>query len=156
MIVNKKPHEHLGVMIVESGWGSMIPCAIIAHLAKDGPAAKSGRLNVGDQILSVNGTSLVGLPLLECQNVIKVGMDVIVRGMESLKVVFFLFENISKEDYEYLMHDVLNFQSIRPTTKVTMKIVSCPPTVQVVVNRPDTKYQLGFSVQNGMVIPVLV
>ena len=32
-----------------------------------------------------------------------------------------------------------------------MKIVSCPPTVQVVVNRPDTKYQLGFSVQNGMV-----
>lgn len=72
MIVNKKPAEMLGVMIVESGWGSMIPCAIIAHLAKDGPAAKSGRLNVGDQILSVNGTSLVGLPLLECQNIIKV------------------------------------------------------------------------------------
>lgn len=42
-------------------------------------------------------------------------------------------------------------QSIRPATKVVMKIVSCPPTVQVVVNRPDTKYQLGFSVQNGMV-----
>ena len=55
----------------------MIPCAIIAHLAKDGPAAKSGRLNVGDQILSVNGTSLVGLPLLECQNIIKVCRDVI-------------------------------------------------------------------------------
>lgn len=71
--MNKKPHEYLGVMIVESGWGSMIPCAIVAHLAKEGPAAKSGRLNVGDQILSVNGTSLVGLPLLECQNVIKVG-----------------------------------------------------------------------------------
>lgn len=74
VIVNKKPAEMLGVMIVESGWGSMIPCAIIAHLAKDGPAAKSGRLNVGDQILSVNGTSLVGLPLLECQNIIKVMM----------------------------------------------------------------------------------
>ena len=76
VIVNKKPHEHLGVMVVESGWGSMIPCVIIAHLAKDGPAAKSGRLNVGDQILSVNGTSLVGLPLLECQTIIKVGSDV--------------------------------------------------------------------------------
>lgn len=116
VIVNKKPHEHLGVMIVESGWGSMIPCAIIAHLAKDGPAAKSGRLNVGDQILSVNGTSLVGLPLLECQNIIK---------------------------------------GIRPATKVIMKIVSCPPTVQVVVNRPDTKYQLGFSVQNGMICSLM-
>ncbi|KAJ7385264.1 Amyloid-beta A4 precursor protein-binding A member 1 [Desmophyllum pertusum] len=116
VIVNKKPAEMLGVMIVESGWGSMIPCAIIAHLAKDGPAAKSGRLNVGDQILSVNSTSLVGLPLLECQNIIK---------------------------------------GIRPTTKVVMKIVSCPPTVQVVVNRPDTKYQLGFSVQNGMICSLM-
>ena len=37
-----------------------------------------------------------------------------------------------------------------------MKIVSCPPTVQVVVNRPDTKYQLGFSVQNGMVSGLIV
>ena len=46
---------------------------------------------------------------------------------------------------------VYAFQNIRPDTKVVMKIVSCPPTVQVVVNRPDTKYQLGFSVQNGMV-----
>ncbi|XP_067036053.1 uncharacterized protein [Acropora muricata] len=116
VIVNKKPHEYLGVMIVESGWGSMIPCAIVAHLAKEGPAAKSGRLNVGDQILSVNGTSLVGLPLLECQNVIK---------------------------------------GIRPNTKVVLKIVSCPPTVQVVVNRPDTKYQLGFSVQNGMICSLM-
>lgn len=116
VVVNKKPHEYLGVMIVESGWGSMIPCAIIAHLAKEGPAAKSGRLNVGDQILSVNGTSLVGLPLWECQNIIK---------------------------------------GIRPNTKVVLKIVSCPPTVQVVVNRPDTKYQLGFSVQNGMICSLM-
>ena len=72
VVVNKKPGESLGVMIVESGWGSMIPTAIIAHLAKEGPAAKSGRLNVGDQILSVNNTSLVGLPLPECQTIIKV------------------------------------------------------------------------------------
>lgn len=39
---------------------------------------------------------------------------------------------------------------------MVMKIVSCPPTVQVVVNRPDTKYQLGFSVQNGMVSGLIV
>lgn len=47
-------------------------------------------------------------------------------------------------------------QGIRPNTKVVMKVVSCPPTVQVVVNRPDTKYQLGFSVQNGMVSGTIV
>ena len=29
--------------------------------------------------------------------------------------------------------------------------VSCPPVVEVKIKRPDTKYQLGFSVQNGVV-----
>ena len=72
VVVNKKPGETLGMMILESGWGSMIPTAIVAHLAKDGPVTKSGRLNVGDQILEVDGTSLVGLTLAECQTHIKV------------------------------------------------------------------------------------
>ena len=53
-------------MIVESGCmgGSMIPTVVIAHMDNKGPAAKSGQLNVGNQILAVNGQSLVGLPLL--------------------------------------------------------------------------------------------
>ena len=29
--------------------------------------------------------------------------------------------------------------------------VSCAPVVEVKIKRPDTKYQLGFSVQNGVV-----
>ncbi len=61
-------------MIVESGWGSMIPTVVIAHMDNKGPAAKSSQLNVGNQILAVNGQSLVGLPLLECQNIIRVIM----------------------------------------------------------------------------------
>lgn len=59
-------------MIVESGWGSILPTVIIASLMHGGPAAKSGRLNIGDQIMTVNGTSLVGLPLSTCQSIIKV------------------------------------------------------------------------------------
>ena len=59
-------------MIVESGWGSMVPTVVIAHLDNKGPAAKSGQLNVGTQLLAVNGPSLVGLPLLEAQNIIRV------------------------------------------------------------------------------------
>ena len=30
-------------------------------------------------------------------------------------------------------------------------VVSCTPVVEVLVKRPDLKYQLGFSVQNGVV-----
>lgn len=32
-----------------------------------------------------------------------------------------------------------------------LTVVPCPPVVEVKIRRPDTKYQLGFSVQNGVV-----
>lgn len=59
-------------MIVESGWGSMLPTVVIANLAPAGAAARCGQLNIGDQIIAINGVSLVGLPLSTCQNYIKV------------------------------------------------------------------------------------
>ena len=62
----------LGVVIVESGWGSILPTVILANMLNSGPAARSGRLSVGDQIMSINDTSLVGLPLATCQGIIKV------------------------------------------------------------------------------------
>ncbi|TNM92530.1 hypothetical protein fugu_019542 [Takifugu bimaculatus] len=69
--IEKQKGEILGVVIVESGWGSILPTVIIASLMHAGPAEKSGRLNIGDQIMTVNGTSLVGLPLSTCQSIIK-------------------------------------------------------------------------------------
>jgi len=64
--------EPLGIVLVESGWGSMLPTVVLANLMPSGPAARTGRLNIGDQIMSIDGTSLVGLPLSACQNYVKV------------------------------------------------------------------------------------
>lgn len=72
VVVPKMKGEILGVVIVESGWGSMLPTVVIANLAPSGAAARCGQLNIGDQIIAVNGVSLVGLPLSTCQNYIKV------------------------------------------------------------------------------------
>ncbi|KAG7277976.1 hypothetical protein CRUP_020292, partial [Coryphaenoides rupestris] len=69
--IEKAKGEILGVVIVESGWGSILPTVIIANMMHAGPAEKSGCVNIGDQIMSVNSTSLVGLPLATCQNIIK-------------------------------------------------------------------------------------
>jgi len=71
--VPKLKNEPLGIVIVESGWGSMVPTIVLASMAPGGAAARCGQLNVGDQIMSINGVSLVGLPLSTCQNYIKVG-----------------------------------------------------------------------------------
>jgi amyloid beta (A4) precursor protein-binding family A protein 1 (X11) len=64
--------EILGLMVIDSGYGSAIPTCMIAHMSKTGAAGQSGLLNVGDQILSINGVSLVGLPLKATIEQIKV------------------------------------------------------------------------------------
>lgn len=72
VFIEKAKGEILGLVIVESGWGSILPTVIIANMMHAGPAERSGKLNIGDQIMSINGTSLVGLPLSTCQSIIKV------------------------------------------------------------------------------------
>ncbi|CAF1181425.1 unnamed protein product [Rotaria sordida] len=115
-IVTKGKNEPLGIVIVESGWGSMLPTVVIANMMPGGPAARGGQLNIGDQIISVNGISMVGLPLSNCQAQIK---------------------------------------NMKHLTTVRLVVVPCPPVVEVLIRRPDTKYQLGFSVQNGIICSLL-
>lgn len=70
--IRKQKGEILGIAIVESGWGSILPTVVIANLMHGGPAERSGELSIGDRLMSVNGTSLVGLPLGTCQSIIRV------------------------------------------------------------------------------------
>ncbi|XP_037387555.1 amyloid-beta A4 precursor protein-binding family A member 1 isoform X3 [Pygocentrus nattereri] len=114
--IEKQKGEILGVVIVESGWGSILPTVIIANMMHAGPAEKSGRLNIGDQIMSINGTSLVGLPLSTCQSIIK---------------------------------------GLKNQSRIKLNIVRCPPVTTVLIRRPDLRYQLGFSVQNGIICSLM-
>ncbi|XP_045498721.1 uncharacterized protein LOC123696491 isoform X8 [Colias croceus] len=116
VVVPKSKGEILGVVVVESGWGSMLPTVVIANLAPAGAAARCGQLNIGDQIIAINGVSLVGLPLSTCQTYIK---------------------------------------NSKNQTVVKLTVVPCAPVVEVKIKRPDTKYQLGFSVQNGVICSLL-
>ncbi|XP_023139887.2 amyloid-beta A4 precursor protein-binding family A member 2 [Amphiprion ocellaris] len=116
LYVEKQKGEILGVVIVESGWGSILPTVILASMLNSGPATRSGKLSVGDQIMSINDTSLVGLPLATCQGIIK---------------------------------------GLKNQVKVKLSIVSCPPVTTVLIKRPDLKFQLGFSVQNGIICSLM-
>ncbi|XP_057305598.1 uncharacterized protein LOC130643708 isoform X3 [Hydractinia symbiolongicarpus] len=116
VVVVKKRGDYLGIMLLESGWGSMLPTVFVAHLANYSAAARCQQLLVGDHILSCNGASLVGLPLSECNTILR---------------------------------------NTRSSNRVVLRVVSCPPVVDVVVSRPDVKYQLGFSVQNGTICSLL-
>lgn len=80
LLLEKQKGEILGVVIVESGWGSILPTVILANMMNGGPAARSGKLSIGDQIMSINNTSLVGLPLATCQGIIKVSRSHVVTG----------------------------------------------------------------------------
>ncbi len=72
VVITKAPGEILGLAVVESGWGSILPTVVVANLLHGGPAERSGELSIGDRIMSVNSTSLVGLPITTCQNIIRV------------------------------------------------------------------------------------
>ncbi|XP_039270048.2 amyloid-beta A4 precursor protein-binding family A member 1-like [Styela clava] len=69
--VEKKKGEAMGIAIVESGWGSIIPTVILANLQHGSPIERNGKFSIGDQIMAINSTSLVGLPLLTCHSIIK-------------------------------------------------------------------------------------
>ncbi|NXE14681.1 APBA3 protein, partial [Lophotis ruficrista] len=114
--IRKQKGEILGIAVVESGWGSILPTVVIANLMHGGPAERSGALSIGDRLMSVNGTSLVGLPLATCQGIIR---------------------------------------ELRQQTEVTLNIVHCPPVTTAVIRRPDSKYQLGFCVENGVICSLM-
>ncbi|XP_058714807.1 amyloid-beta A4 precursor protein-binding family A member 3 isoform X2 [Poecile atricapillus] len=114
--IQKQKGEILGIAIVESGWGSILPTVVIANLMHGGPAERSGELSIGDRLMSVNGTSLVGLPLGTCQSIIR---------------------------------------ELKHQTEVTLNIVHCPPVTTAVIRRPDSTYQLGFCVENGVICSLM-
>lgn len=96
-IIPKAKNEILGLVIVESGWGSMVPTVVVANMMPNGAAARCGHLNIGDQIMSVNGISLVGLPLSSCQEKIKVienNLFLFLKAIEKKARFLILFCNL--------------------------------------------------------------
>ncbi|XP_038858158.1 amyloid-beta A4 precursor protein-binding family A member 3-like [Salvelinus namaycush] len=114
--ISKAPGEIVGVAVVESGWGSILPTVVVANLLHGGPAERCGALSIGDRIMSVNGTSLVGLPIATCQSIIR---------------------------------------DFKKQAEVKLSIVHCPPVTMAIIKRPDPKFQLGFSVEDGIICSLM-
>ncbi|KAG7487887.1 hypothetical protein MATL_G00028330 [Megalops atlanticus] len=114
--ISKAPGEILGLAVVESGWGSILPTVVVANLLHGGPAERSGELSIGDRVMSVNGTSLVGLPISTCHSIIR---------------------------------------DLKNQREVKLSIVHCPPVTMAIIKRPDPKYQLGFSVEDGIICSLM-
>lgn len=64
-LVKQTPNEELGIFITKS---KMIARGyLIAHIVQDGIGAKEGKLMIGDEIVSVNGTPIAGLTITEAK-----------------------------------------------------------------------------------------
>ena len=68
----KNKGDILGIMVMGSGYGSALPTPVIAHLSKTGSAVRSGQLNIGDNIIAINGINMVGMPVKVCIEQLKV------------------------------------------------------------------------------------
>ncbi|XP_063673906.1 amyloid-beta A4 precursor protein-binding family A member 1-like isoform X1 [Bolinopsis microptera] len=67
----KRPQEGLGLSLIPSGPGSIIPTIIVSSIKPASPSYKTEQLNVGDQILEINKRSLCGLTYEETLSFIK-------------------------------------------------------------------------------------
>lgn len=72
LTIPKHKGDMLGLMLMDSGYGSAVPTPVIAHMSKTGSAARSGLLNIGDHIISINGVNMVGMPVKVCIEQVKV------------------------------------------------------------------------------------
>lgn len=175
--ITKTSGEILGLAVVESGWGSILPTVVVANLLHGGPAERCGELSIGDRIMSVNGTSLVGLPITTCQNIIRVRTEFLAQIVKlsnctknaldgTIFHVFFLlfFLIFTCADHIFIFHPIkhclvvsrahlhfLFFKDLKSQKYVKLSIVHCPPVTMAIIKRPDPKYQLGFSVEDGIV-----
>ncbi|XP_026517823.2 amyloid-beta A4 precursor protein-binding family A member 3-like, partial [Terrapene carolina triunguis] len=44
---------------------------------------------------------------------------------------------------------------LKSQTEVTLSIVHCPPVTTAIVRRPDSKYPLGFCVEDGIICSLM-
>ena len=72
LTIPKHKGDMLGLMLMDSGYGSAVPTPVIAHMSKTGSAVRSGLLNIGDHIISINGVNMVGMPVKVCIEQVKV------------------------------------------------------------------------------------
>ncbi|XP_030323138.1 amyloid-beta A4 precursor protein-binding family A member 1 isoform X3 [Calypte anna] len=78
-------------------------------------------------------------------------------------------EDLSQKEYSDLLNtqdmyndDLIHFSKsenckdgLKNQARVKLNIVRCPPVTTVLIRRPDLRYQLGFSVQNGIICSLM-
>lgn len=89
--LEKYKGEILGVVVVESGWGFILFTVILANMMNGGSVVRLGKLSIGDQIMFINGISLVGLFFVICQGIIKVSVLGFLFGGYQFCFIFFSY-----------------------------------------------------------------
>ncbi|XP_076217360.1 amyloid-beta A4 precursor protein-binding family A member 1-like isoform X4 [Aptenodytes patagonicus] len=78
-------------------------------------------------------------------------------------------EDLSQKEYSDLLNtqdmyndDLIHFSKsenckdgLKNQAQVKLNVVRCPPVTTVLIRRPDLRYQLGFSVQNGIICSLM-
>ncbi|XP_074424718.1 amyloid-beta A4 precursor protein-binding family A member 1-like isoform X5 [Larus michahellis] len=60
-----------------------------------------------------------------------------------------------KKQYKMICHVFESEDGLKNQAQVKLNVVRCPPVTTVLIRRPDLRYQLGFSVQNGIICSLM-
>merc|ERR1712008_590325 len=94
--------------------GSMLPTIVLANLYPAGPAARCGQLNIGDQVIAINGISLVGLPLSTCQTYIKNTKNKTAVKLTAVSCAPVVEVKIKRPDTKHQMESLVKNNAVLP------------------------------------------
>lgn len=87
IVIKKTAGNRLGIFVAPTGPTSVVPGIAVIEIKPGGSAAKSNLIKVGDQILSVNDSSLTGLGLDKAVKLLRSAQSVTSVKMEIVSTV---------------------------------------------------------------------
>merc|ERR1712038_1379799 len=60
----------MGMKLVPTGRDAVVPGVVVEQIHLNGPAHKTGKIKIGDQIMSINGASLIGMKYSDVLSVV--------------------------------------------------------------------------------------
>merc|ERR1712228_1018816 len=68
--ITKIGNEKMGMKLVPTGRDAVVPGVVVEQIHLNGPAHKTGKIAIGDQIMSINGASLIGMKFSDITDLI--------------------------------------------------------------------------------------
>lgn len=71
VIINTHNRSSVGLVVAPANADGVLPGLVVTEIVHGGPAERCGAVHVGDQVMTMNGTSVIGMPFQQAIQLVK-------------------------------------------------------------------------------------